>query len=176
MKLKKFSFLILTLFLISLPSIALDSHEQLRFVKEFYQIYHFPSQNTPNYETVFNKNKNLLSDELRTALEEDLNAQRKVTGENVGLDFDPFLNGQDPAENYKLGQIRLKDKSAWVEMFEVRERKKASKPSFWVETRLQNSKWVISNFHYPNEGSENSNLHSILKSLKDERQKTKSKK
>ncbi len=165
MKLKKFSFLILTLFLIPLPSIALDSHEQLRFVKDFYQIYHFPSKNPPTYETVFNKNKKLLSTELSTALEE-----------NLSLDFDPFLNGQDPAENYKIGQIRLKDKAAWVEMFEVREGKKASKPSFWVETRLQNSSWMISNFHYSNEGSENSNLLSILKSLKEERQKTKRKK
>ncbi|MBF0493170.1 MAG: DUF3828 domain-containing protein [Deltaproteobacteria bacterium] len=175
MKFKRYYFLILSLLLFPLHSFALDTHEALQFVKDFYQIYHFPSKNPLPYQTVFNKKKNVLAPELRKALEEDMQAQSKVSGEIVGLDFDPFLNGQDPAENYQAGQVKLKGRTFWVEMFEVRNGKKSSKPSFWVETEMQNGSWRISNFHYVTDIPENENLFSILEVLKKDRQKSKSK-
>jgi hypothetical protein len=41
---------------------------------------------------------------LLAALKEDVAAQAAAKGEIVGLDFDPFLNTQDPAESYEVGQ------------------------------------------------------------------------
>ncbi len=45
-----------------------------------------------------------LSDDLSKLLEEDAVAQAHC-GEIVGIDFDPFLLTQDPAEKYEVGAI-----------------------------------------------------------------------
>src|ERR1700730_4417086 len=88
--------------------------------------------------------------ELSRQLKEDSQAQAKVTGEIVGIDFDPFLNSQDPDERYMVGKVTLKDGRYWVEVYAVRPGMKSEKPVVMPELARKDGGWLFVNFHYPN--------------------------
>jgi hypothetical protein len=46
------------------------------------------------------------SPELKRLLEEDYAASSKCSGEVVGLDWDPFLETQDPGPGYRVGTVK----------------------------------------------------------------------
>ena len=54
---------------------------------------------------VLTKKSAWLAPRLHKALLEDWTAQEKVQGEIVGIDFDPFVGGQDPARHYFVRKI-----------------------------------------------------------------------
>src|SRR5689334_19920193 len=95
--------------LYSLPALSV-SGQQLpgspqRFVQRFYDWYvplAIKSDSTPSWNQVLRYRGSSLSSELVRRLREDADAQAKVKGEMVGLDFDPFLNAQDPCERYRV--------------------------------------------------------------------------
>jgi hypothetical protein len=60
-----------------------------------------------------------LSSELLRQLREDSASQAKAVGEIVGLDFDPFLNSQDPGERYVTGKVTTKGDRCWVEVYGI---------------------------------------------------------
>lgn len=112
------------------------------------------------------------SPELARALREDSEAQAKTKGELVGLDFDPFLNSQDPSERYVVGNVIPKGERYWVEVYSITLGKKSAKPEVAPELTLKDGQWVFVNFHYgKSESSEDDNLMSTLKSLRAARQK-----
>src|SRR5207253_10846874 len=51
------------------------------------------------------------SPQLVQELREDSAAQANVEGVIAGLDFDPFLDSQDPGERYEVGTIAQKGSS-----------------------------------------------------------------
>jgi len=57
-----------------------------------------------------------LTPELARALAEDRAAQMANDEENVGLDFDPFSNSQDPCETYKAGRTAQRADTLMVEI------------------------------------------------------------
>jgi hypothetical protein len=55
-----------------------------------------------------------LTPDLIAALSADLEAKRAFKGEAVGLDFDPFLNTQDPCERYSANASRVASDTVFV--------------------------------------------------------------
>lgn len=112
------------------------------------------------------------SPELMRQLKEDAAAQAKVTGEIVGLDFDPILFSQNPGQRYIAGNVTPKGDRYWVDVYGVWDGKKSAKPSVVPELIYRNGKWVFVNFHYGHSKfPENENLLSVLKVLRENRKK-----
>jgi len=110
--------------------------------------------------------------ELLRRLKEDSAAQAKVSGEIVGLDFDPFLNAQDVGERYVVGKITPKQGSYWAEVYGVWNGKKSQKPDVVPELIFKDRHWLFVNFHYgKSKYPENENLLSILRVLREDRRK-----
>jgi hypothetical protein len=124
-------------------------------------------------EAALRERRSSFSPELVKGLKEDLAASKKSPGEIVGLDFDPFLNAQDIAERYIVGNVARKGDHYWVEVFGVWNGQKNSKPDVIPELALENGHWIFTNFHYgKTDIPVNENLISILEVLKKDRQKT----
>ena len=102
----------------------------------------------------------ILSEELSTALRADSQAQANVPREIVGLDFDPFLNSQDPCENYEVGEIATHDRGYTVEVYSVCSGKRSQRPDVIGEVTRRDSSWVFTNFLYP---AVESDLLTVLK-------------
>jgi hypothetical protein len=97
--------------------------------------------------------------QLAQLLKEDSTAQARCQ-ELVGLDFDPFLNTQDPAERYEVGKITQKGKHFQAEIYSVQSGERSSKPALNAELSSDSGHWIFVNFHYP----DGSDLLTILKS------------
>jgi hypothetical protein len=147
------------------------------FVQGFYDWYvpktqfdqsHKPAE--PPLRQPLKERTRSFSLELRHRLIEDFEAQAKARGELVGLDFDPFLNGQDPSVRFVAETISRKGGSYWVEVYGMSsgQRQEHVVP----ELVFRNGRWVFVNFHYgKGKFGGDSDLLSILKTLRDERQK-----
>ena len=110
---------------------------------------------------------------LEGKVKEDAAASAKVKDEIVGLDFDPFLNTQDPSPRYVLGNVTAKDDKCSAEIFGVTGGKREKDVSVLPELAFTNGHWIFENFHYPKpEHPEDENLLSVLKALRAGREKT----
>jgi hypothetical protein len=86
-----------------------------RFVQDFYDWYvpkAFGDHTGPAWDFALKYRKQAFSSELFRALQEDSDAQAKAT-DLVGLDFDPFLNSQDPCEQYEAGDSNQIGNEIW---------------------------------------------------------------
>ena len=109
----------------------------------------------------------LLTPALQRELKEDYDASAKSPDEIVGLDFDPFLNTQDPCERYEVGKVTMHGADhASVEIYSVCEGKRSAKPDVIADVVLANGVWQFENFEYPDS---HESLRSVLKKLKQER-------
>jgi ribosomal protein L21E len=108
-----------------------------------------------------------LTRHLLRVLKEDSAAQAKVKGYIVGLDFDPFMNSQDPDQYYKVGTVKQKGRSFWVDVHAVTDGKADKGVIVVAEVVKLHGKYRFANFYYPS-GSED--LLSILKLLKRDRE------
>lgn len=147
------------------------------FVQEFYDWY-IPKTSDPNNgrtsNLVLKLRGSTLTSQLARGLKEDSEAQAKAN-EIVGLDFDPFTNSQDPCERYEVGKITRKEETYWIEVYAICEGKKSEKPNVLAELARINRQWQFVNFHYTNflnGHSQDSDLLSALKSLREERRKS----
>jgi hypothetical protein len=108
------------------------------------------------------------SAELYRLLREDSEAQAKAD-EIVGLDWDPFLNTQDPGDPpgdpYVVGSVKRKGESYWVEVYRRSSGKLSEKPLVIPELVFKNGRWIFVNFH-----GESGDLLSALKYLRKTRQ------
>ncbi len=143
-----------------------------KFVQSFYDWYVRATQNT-GYEAAVKRRRSAFSPELLRRLNEDLAAQKKVPGEIVGLDFDPFLNAQDIAPKYTVGKVHQKGDRYLVQVFGIWSGKKGEIPSVEPELKRADGRWVFLNFHYHTDKKNpaNENLLNVLKSLREERKK-----
>lgn len=104
---------------------------------------------------------------LLRALKEDSEAQAEAKGELVGLDFDPFLNTQDPSPQYAVGNVTLKGESCWANVNSVSSGKNGAKGDVVPELVIHKGHWVFVNFHYPSPSRpEFENLLSLLTYLR----------
>ena len=145
--------------------------EPLRsFVQGFYNWYvpRALSDNAgPASELALKYKSSVFEPQLARALREDSAAQAKSPGEIVGLDFDPFLNSQDPAERYEVGRIARKGERYRADIYGVFSGQKRKKPDVVAELLEKNGRWFFVNFHYPEDGD----LLTVLRLLRESRQK-----
>ncbi|SRR5216683_1056213 len=152
-----------------------DAQKSCRvFVQQFYDWYVSETHKENamhSWDLALKQKGYAFSPELRRELTEDSDAQAKAGGEIVGLDFDPFLNSQDPDERYVVGAITFKGTSFWVEVHSIQSGTKSKKPVVVPELVSKGGRWLFVNFHYGRTNRpEHENLLSILKSLKERRQ------
>lgn len=140
------------------------------FVQGFYDWYvpkALSSHSTPAWSTAVKEKGSCFSPELGRNLREDSEAQAKDEGEIVGLDFDPFLNSQDPGRRYSVGKVVPKGDSYLVEVHRIISGKPEAKLTATAEVTGKNGQWYFVNFIYPG----GHNLLGVLKALKDDRDK-----
>ncbi|MDD2806268.1 MAG: hypothetical protein PHV33_12000 [Elusimicrobiales bacterium] len=104
----------------------------------------------------------LFSDRLRDALAEDRKAQEQSTDGIVGIDFDPFLSAQDPAEKYYTAKVTVEEGKCLADI------KPAGAERDWdvrAEAKRPGGAWRFTNFHYNTDVLPN-DLLSILRDLK----------
>lgn len=132
------------------------------FVQDFYTRYAAHHFNDDSIIT-----SKVLTPVLSRALQEDLAASKKSPDEIVGLDFDPYVNSQDPCDRYEVGNVTMHGTDhASVEVFAVCEGKRSPKPDVIADVVFANGRWQFENFEYP---EAHDNLLSVLKKLKQDR-------
>jgi hypothetical protein len=155
-----------------IAALARPSHAQgprdsvLQFVQSFVTWY-VPIVLTPHDGPAWNAvlaQEKWLSPELRAALRADSAAQAGAQGEIVGLDFDPFVDSQDPWERYEAGSVRRRGRSYLVSIYGFRAGSRISRPDVIAELVRRNGSWVFTNFHYP---KEHTDLLRVLRRLRD---------
>lgn len=141
------------------------------FVQQFYNDY-LSTANDLNlcHEQYAHPERNPFSAELVRLLKEDRKAVANAKpGEelDVGLDFDPVLNGNGSPEGCTVGKLTAKGDHHLVEIHHVCNGKKEVKPSLVAELTRRNGKWLFVNFIYPGfeDGAPSSDLISQLRSL-----------
>ncbi|HEY9712049.1 MAG TPA: hypothetical protein V6C72_01190 [Chroococcales cyanobacterium] len=146
-----------------------------QFVQSFYSWYKPEGKDDSPYSTedAIKKKTNDFDPELRRKLQDDCDAQAKAEGEIVGLDMDPFLNtNSDPYQRYITGKITPKAGAYLVEVYGINSGKKTNKPIVIPEARYKDKHWQFVNFHYGKSNIPvNENLVSILKCLREDRDK-----
>jgi Protein of unknown function (DUF3828) len=160
------------LLFLAVPGVARSpkAHESpLKFVQDFYTWYASmisKDHQEPAFTVALKLKGSLFSAELARALSEDASAQEKAKGEIVGIDWDPFVNSQDPESRYVVGQIWQKGDRFFAEVHGVRAGKKHSEPDVTAELMKVKGHWVFVNFHSHDTGD----LLSVLNTLSIERQ------
>jgi hypothetical protein len=104
--------------------------------------------------------------ELLAALKDDAAAEAKSSDEIVGLDFDPFLNSQDPADSYEVGSATQQGSTYFVDVYAVMSGKRSQEPAVVAELVYEDGHWLFANFRYPG----NDDLLTVLKMLKADRE------
>jgi hypothetical protein len=123
----------------------------------------------PAWNVALKEKRSAFAPDLIRWLSEDSEAQRAAKGIIVGLDFDPFLNTQDPCERYQVGTVNRRGNSYWVQIHSVCGGRRGPRPRVIAEiSRGSDGSWAFVNFHYPDERS---NLLTVLRLLREERQK-----
>lgn len=144
------------------------------FVQDFYNWYVQKTRKAEadqegGFAAALKDKKSAFSEDLFRQLKEDSEAQSKVEDEIVGLDFDPFFNAQDIGDRYVVGKITPKGDRYRVEVYGMWSGKKNPKPDVTPEVMFKDGRWLFVNFIY-GEGPDE-NLLSVLKMLREERQK-----
>lgn len=87
----------------------------------------------------------VFSEEIRKSLEEDRKAQEQST-DIVGIDYDPFLSAQDPAEKYEVGKVTVEDGKCLADIKATGDAKRD-----WdvrAEAKQTGGVWRFTNYHY----------------------------
>lgn len=175
----KYSALYLCLLLFGLcPALAAPQSPERsscqRFAQRFYDWYvpytqkrlHIPASNV-----ALQRRAIAFSPQLLHALKIDSEAQAQAKGELVGLDFDPFLGSQDPADHYEARHATVKNGTCSVGVWRASPTDTAARmdgPEAVAELKQQNGGWRFVNFTYPVGGSD---LLHLLANLRQERRK-----
>jgi hypothetical protein len=126
---------------------------EARFVQSFYDWYvpiALRDSKRPAWYVVLTDRATVLDSELVRALKADSAVRANAAEGVVGLDFDPFLNTQDPDDRYVVGKVTRQGKRSLVEVYSVRSGKRSDKAVLIAELTSQRGSWVFVNFHYPN--------------------------
>jgi hypothetical protein len=143
------------------------------FVQTFYDWYLPRAQKEDFIQRALEHRKSSFSPELIRAVQEDYAAAARVPDEIVGLDFDPFLNTQDPAHRYVTGRVDLKQQRCWVAVYGIQNGRRSANRDVTPELTMSNGRWKFVNFHYPEPScSKCDNLLSLLDRLRREREKS----
>ncbi len=159
-----------------LHGVELGNNEQScrDFVQEFYNWYlpvALKGHNLPSSVIALRAKPSLFDVKLANALRGDAEAQRRVSAEIVGIDFDPFLGSQDPGPRYLAREGVVKDGKCMAPV-DVVARGKPPERTVLAETALREGRWIFVNFHYREPSvSKPDDLLNILAKLRAERKK-----
>jgi hypothetical protein len=145
-----------------------DKDSPLGFVQDFYNWYTpkaLADGPIPACKFVVDNRIANFNHELLNALKEDIEAQEKVEGEIVGIDFDPFLASQDPCERYEAGRVINKGAHYLVEIHSICSGIKNNNVDVTADLIRENNRWIFVNFLY----SDNNDLINVLKYLRESR-------
>ncbi|MDR3792011.1 MAG: DUF3828 domain-containing protein [Terracidiphilus sp.] len=118
------------------------------FVNEFYKWYgQRVARDMPDKNTLKLMRWDL-SPELAEKLKEDRKAQSMCT-EIVGLDFDPIVGSQDPADSYEAGEITQTGARYRANIYGTTNGVRATKPDVIAEFVHEGDRWIFQNFLYP---------------------------
>jgi hypothetical protein len=164
----------------SLPSQAQDAEEIQKSCRNFVQSFYDWYVKRPEFPRALKYRPSAFSPELSRRLREDHEAQVKAPGDIAGLDFDPFLNGQDPGEHYVVGRIELKGKkTCWAEIHRGSADEMSKQTYVGAELVSNVGRWQFINFYYPLANSDadfsasvsHGGLLALLKDMRKDRQK-----
>jgi hypothetical protein len=102
-------------------------------------------------EAAMNEQPRYFSAALYRALKEATTKQENLDGvQRIG--FDPFLNGQDPAAKYAVGNVRRDGDHYMVDVYGLAESLRDSELALTAPVKARNGHWVFTDFRYPNSG------------------------
>jgi len=150
-------------------SVSLEANAR-KFVQNFYDTY-VPkaraSSSSPAWKFVVDHMSASVDAGLLEALKSDMAAQAQSSGDDIaGLDFDPFLDTQDPAERYEVSSVGRKDAKYLAYVYCVTSGRRSEKPCVVPELVHDNGRWRFVNFDYPEGGD----LRTVLEALKADRE------
>jgi len=137
------------------------------FVQSFYKWY----LSNPQSDRAYKDKASAFNPELIKQLKEDYAASQKVSGEVVGLDFDPFLNtNAEPHARYVATKVTKKGTNYLVQV-DGSGGNRTDHTRIVPEVAYKDGKCQFVNFHYADSKPPDDNLLSILKTLRDDRRK-----
>lgn len=134
------------------------------FVSQFYNWYvpqALENRAEPTWRLALKKRGEEFATPLVRLLRADSAAQDKCE-DLVGLDFDPFLNSQDPAQHYEVREITHERSIYKAKIYSVQADQRDSKPDVTASLERSGGQWMFTNFYYPDGGD----LVTILKAPK----------
>lgn len=137
------------------------------FVQSFYKWY----LKKPQADRAYKQRASAFSPTLLKQLNEDYAASQKVSGEVVGLDFDPFLDtNAEPHARYVATKVTKKGNDYLVQV-DGSGGNRTDHTRIVPEILYKNGKCQFVNFHYTDSKPPDDNLLSTLKTLRDNRHK-----
>lgn len=110
----------------------------------------------------------MFTPQVRSALLADREAQEKDKDYIVGIDWDPFLGGQDPARHYRVRKIEHRGQDWLLTVWSVYGQQ-THQPDVIAKVEKSNGGWRFVNFLYSD--NYGSNLLDTLSELKKDREK-----
>jgi hypothetical protein len=151
MKIYKINPLLLIFISLIFPNIAHSNPKTPRlFVEEFYNWYVPLTQNnheSPSWRIALGERAKDFSPLLIKLFEKSFSAQDKCE-DLVGLDFDPFLDSQDPSPSYGIGNVKKNRSGYLIEIYNTLDEKKYEKRKIIISLHNTNGNWIFSNFFY----------------------------
>jgi hypothetical protein len=153
---------------------AQESSSCRRFVQQYYDWYVPLIEKTRNgraSDVALQHKAEVFNPGLLRALKVDSEAAARAKGDIVGIDFDPFVGGQDPGGHYEARRVTLRDNTCSVEVWRappIDTAAKSGKPDVVADLALDRGHWQFVNFQYPDV---NDNLVNVLARLSEERRK-----
>jgi hypothetical protein len=148
----------------SLKLTAQSNPSARAFVSQFYNWYvpqALQDRAEPAWHVALKKKSEDFAPPLARLLRADWAAQDKCE-DLVGLDFDPFLNSQDPAQHYEVGEITREGSIYKAAIYSMQAGQRGSKPDVSASLKRSDGRWMFINFYYPDGGD----LVTILKAPK----------
>lgn len=137
-----------------LTSAQTPSSSAQAFVAEFYSWYGpqaLQDHAEPTWRVALKTKEGHFDPLLVRLLQSDSAAQDKCE-DLVGLDFDPFLNSQDPAQHYDVGEVKHEGDVYIAPVYSVQSGQRSSKPDVRASIERKNGRWMFVNFYYPSGG------------------------
>lgn len=131
-----------------------------RFVQSFYDWYvpiALQEHSGPASDIALKEKRSAFDPSLVRQLQEEGKIQEQV--QDAGLDFDPFLNSQDPSPEFKVAKVTVKGDKCWATVNGLLQGRKEEK--LVAELYLKDPLWRFANFYYSP-----GNLLQLLKSLR----------
>jgi hypothetical protein len=135
-------------------AVSAEFAEARQFVQVFYDWYVDRAlrgdSSLNSWDRAVAERRSFFDDCIAAGLSIDSDARAKVDDRIVGLEFDPFLNSQDPADHYEARRVSHAGRHYFVEVVSVgANARSGTKPDVVVELRRTDTHWKFIDFYFP---------------------------